>query len=163
MRKETVLVFLCCRGAFLASHLPIKEKKKTKKTWKSQQHGAIGTSPKKLFLPTKPLLYIFSSLFLFIHSILRFENQLSANASLASCRTSPSTEEPSVSWEKIGKYCYTLHVLLARLLAIFVFPTCLPFGKLTAASSLILHTITRATNSCAFFLRAAFLSRRVLH
>lgn len=50
----------------------------------------------------------FSSWFLFIHSILRCDNQLSANASLASCRTSLPTAEPNASRRKLGDFACAL-------------------------------------------------------
>lgn len=106
MRKETVLVFLCCRGAFLASHLPIKKPKNKKKMEKPAVRGSWHLT-KKITNPSCFCRFL-SSWFLFIHSILRCDNLLSANASLASCRTSLATAEPNASRRKLGDFACSL-------------------------------------------------------
>lgn len=97
MRKETVSVFLCCRGAFLASHLPIKKKQK-KNMEKSAVRGNWHLT-KKIYEPNQLLqIFFFVVFFHPLHPPMRYltfrqrqSRQLSYKS--ANCRTQCITKK----------------------------------------------------------------------
>lgn len=99
-------------------------------------------------------------MFLFIDSILRCDDQFSADVSLVSCRTSLPTADHSASWKGLRENCYILHLWLARLL---VHGCCLFGLKPIPASSLVLPYYHNGNKFVRFLSRVVLLSRRALH